>query len=532
MEDILVRKWGSKKVTGDEEVSKPSLLGFKYCINAIALIDKHARKGNRIAVHGDVDMDGIGSSKILNKFFKSLGVTNVLYLINKEKKHGIQEKHVDYFNNKNKIDLLIILDSSTNEMDIIKGFNCDVIVIDHHEVLHNSLYVKDGEYEKVIINNMVDNLEGDKITEWLKKNNPNTKEKVDDYKADSRMSGAMVLYELLRIYCEALNKGDYLEKLYLYQWVGITLFSDAVKLTSDRNQWYMDKTVYNMELESSLSIILSKLNSYKGKLDKNFISYTFVPIINKAIRAGFSGEALDIILNRPEDIENLRNYDAMQREALAICIKPEEYYPKDYIMKDITNTGVSENYCGVIASRLCGDFNKNTVVFKVVDGIAIGSFRGRRGDVDYRAFFENYREGIYAQGHKPAFGFKVEQDILEDVINGVSSIESKESKFYITIGNIADKFKGENHIEDLESFKRQGYFWRLGVGNSKVATEEEIYIIASRADVELEDIVGKLYKYNVLGIKCKAFEPIETDLVKIYIEYGSDLEMYVSNLRV
>lgn len=530
MEDMLYNRWNNTVVTGDEEAKKPGYIAFENAVEAVELLRKHILNNSRIAVHCDVDVDGIGSGFIVKSFLRSQGINNALFLINKDKVHGIQEDHIDFFNNKCKIDLLIIVDSSTNETSIIKQLNCDTIVIDHHDVQVSDLHCK-SDHEYIVVNNMVEGT-NNSINEWLRNLGCNTVENIDIYKADSRMSGALVLYELLRVYCAAYNTGNVLENMYLYQWVGVTLFSDAVILNTERNQWYIDRTVHNMEIEPSLKVMMQKLNKFQTNLGKSYIMYTFAPVINKAIRAGHSGEALNIVLNNPSNIESLVKYKQNQLEAIE-KIPKDEVYVNDYIMKDITSYGISKNYCGVMASKLCGENAKNTAVYIVRDGIAYGSFRGRYEKTDYRNFFKEYSSDIYAQGHGPAFGFHVRLEQLSDIMSRIHEIETKgRERFYITAGNIPKDYMGIYHINSMDNFKKLGYFWRLAIANSKLSSQEELVIYASISDVKMLGNKGKLYKYEVLGIECKAFEIINTTIVKIYIEFNKTAEAYIRNYKV
>lgn len=533
MGDLLVNKWGSKIVTGDVKADKPGLIAFKNIDVALEILNKHITNNSKIVVHCDVDLDGLGSGYIIKRFLRSMGAINVVYMINKDRIHGIQDKYINYLNNINRCDLLVILDSSTNEVDIIKQINADVMVIDHHEINHNDIYGRNntGDAEYIIINNMIENSNGDRVREWLRNKNPDTKESIVDYSIDSRMSGAMVLYEMLRVYCEAFNEEGVLENLMLHQWVGITLFSDSILLAPDRNQWYIENTVHSFDVEVGLKIMMANLNKYKSTLDKSFINFTLVPTINRAMRAGQTAKALDIVLNRPGDIGELGEYRSIQDEIMDRHVEGHTKYADGYIMKDMTNEEVSRSYFGVIASRICGDNNRNTVVYQINDNIAEGSFRGRKIGVDYRRYFDDYDEGVFAQGHKAAFGFKVDIELLEGVLEGISRIEPKDDKFYLTAGDMPKELMGKFHIEDMDNFKRLGYFWRLAIANSKLSGLEQLDIITSLRGVKLKEKIGKVYIYEVLGLECKAFEPIKTSLITVYIEYNNEINMYVKNFN-
>ncbi|MBO5388577.1 MAG: hypothetical protein J6A59_10615 [Lachnospiraceae bacterium] len=535
--NLLYDKWGSKVITGDAEAIKPNYAVFKNTVKAIQLLNKHIQRNSKIAIHCDVDLDGIGSGYILKRVLDYHNCTNQVLLINKDKIHGIQQKHVDFFKTY-KIDLLIILDSSSNEIEYIQQFNCDVLVVDHHNVSQDKHDGKtlDGVHEFIIVNNTLENYNFSSEIEWLRNKNADAFKNIDSYEATSDMACGLTIYELLRIYCVCYSNEKLLENLMLFQWVAVTLFTDSVNLLNDRNQWYICNTVSSMQIERSLNIMLHEINRYKQHLSKSYINYEFAPLINKAIRAGAGSEAIDICLNRPQDITQLYKYAELQKQVLQTAIKDDEVYLDNFICKDVTNIDIGqnysiENYCGVIATRLCGDLNKNTVAYKIKDGKAKGSFRGRYSDVDYRRFFEEYAPGIFAQGHKPAFGFEVDAELLPRIMSKIHEIEPKENEqYYITAGRIDSELRGINHIVDLDSFKKQGLLWRLAIGNSRVASRDELVIIVPLKDVVLSEIRGKVYEYDVLGIKCKSFSPLSSNLVQIYLEYTNNIDCYIKNI--
>ena len=72
---------------------------------------------------------------------------------------------------------------------------------------------------------------------------------LEKYIGDSDMSCGLVVYEMLRLYCECFNNPKLLENLMLFQWVGVTLLTDVVNTLNRRNQWYLDKTVFGMNME-------------------------------------------------------------------------------------------------------------------------------------------------------------------------------------------------------------------------------------------------------------------------------------------
>ena len=526
--EALYDKWKSGVVTGDEKPEKPGFVCFNNLVGFLELLHHHICNRSNIIVHCDVDVDGIGCGYELKRFLEQLTPTPQSYVINKDKEHGIMERHVDVINRYG-VDLLIIVDSSSNEIEIAKKLNCDVIIIDHHEILHNETYgyTNDGKHKFIIVNNMIKGSDPSVVNEWIRKVNPETIVKFSDYEPDSRMSCGLVIYELLRIYCEAYRHYHMVENLMLYQWAGVTLLTDAIPLLTERNQWYMENTVHSNVVEQTLQTMLTSLSRYNLRLTKSNISYSLAPTINKAIRAGASSEALRVVLNSPSSIANLLKYRENQDHAIAVGTT-DVIEMDTFVEKDLSNTDISPNYCGVIASKLCDEYKKNAIVFVETDGVCQGSFRGRISGTDYRKQVEGFVDGNYAQGHKQAFGFKVKRDDLMPTMESLNSIEKEVStRRYLTAGNLPESELGVYHISDFEAFKKAGGIIRLGIGNSKVSSDEQIMISVPSSLASLVSNEGKLFIYDVLGLRCKAFSEIEPGIINLYIEYTNSIDVFI-----
>ncbi len=541
--DVLETKWKTKTVYGSQEATKPGYCIFNNTINAINMLRKHILANSRMFFHTDVDMDGIGSTYILKTALCELGSANHKFLINKDKVHGIQQKHADFINKNKCVDLLIISDSSSNDIDIIKQMECDVLCIDHHDLLHRDLYGKcnDGVHSYVIVNSTIDNDDFMSDNSELAKINSQAFANLEPYKGTETMSCGLVIYELLRVYFTCFNSELALENKMLYQWTGVTLYTDVIDTLNDRDQWYLDKTIFDDGLESTLKLILRNLNSYKYSMDKSYIQYTFAPVVNKTIRAGETVRALTTILTEPFKINELKEYGALQDEALekalyvnvtnpvtGVPTKARRAFDSEYIVFDTDSLDINPNYNGVIASRMAGDFKKNTVVCRMVNNQKYkGSFRGRYKSINYRKFFAEYSDDIYAQGHSGAFGFEATQSQLFDIMSKLHTIEGDGEKVYFSYGDIPEEERGEYHITDMQEFKRQGYLYKIAVGNSKVSSLDEVNIRIKTSDLTLVEKKGSLYIYKAFGIKCKAFSAITTKYVDIYLEFSNEISAFL-----
>lgn len=566
-DNVLLDKWETPDITGDIVIDKPGYCIFNNTKRALEMLQKHIILKSKIALHIDVDVDGIGSGYILTKFLCNHGANNLVHMINKGKVHGIQDKHINWINNSD-VGLVIVSDSSSNEIDLIKSANCDILVIDHHEILHNDLHGKcnDGVHDYIIVNNVLENTEFNQDILWLRSKNIKSFNNTEAFLGDNRMSCGLVIYELLRVYCECFSSPNLLENLMLYQWAGVTLLTDAIQLKTPRNQWYLERTVHNSDVEHSLKIMQQNITKWKSTLDKTYINYTFGPIINKAIRANAAKDALKVCIFEPhkimetldkykkdqedavnkiiytnyEDLKNLK--DAYKRQGLTeeealkelrmngyVTELVPRKFESDTIMVDISLHNISPNYTGVIAGRLSGENNKNAVCYVITeDGKAKGSFRGRIPDTDYRKYFEEYSDDIYAQGHPPAFGFECRIEQLVDIMNNINSIEKDvDTREFFSVGQMPESEMGIFHIVDFQEFKRNMYLIRIANGNAKLTSTDEIYIKVPARDVILKEIKGKLYIYDVLGLECKAFKQLSGEYFKLYLEYTNELNSYI-----
>lgn len=103
---------------------------------AVELIKKHISLGNKIAVYGDYDVDGIcGTATLWEALYSSY--SNVFpHIPHRESEgYGLSVKGIDHCLSQG-AKLIITIDNGIvahDQVKYIKDHNCDVIVVDHHE---------------------------------------------------------------------------------------------------------------------------------------------------------------------------------------------------------------------------------------------------------------------------------------------------------------------------------------------------------------------------------------------------------------
>lgn len=544
----------------EKKIDEPGMVCFRNFTKAAEILARHTieNPNDLKIVHCDVDVDGIASGVVVNRFISAIGqLRNTAFTINNDKEHGITEKYVEWAQ-RNGVKLFIIVDSGSNDTSVIEKMPCDVLVLDHHVVEHSNTVGKTAGGDYVIINNMLgENL--DETEETMRKFDLSTREtsgagavnifdRLEEASAPAQskhlsfgeitpdMSGCEVTYEFLRMFEEVYKQGNLLEEAKAYQWVGVSLLTDSIRTTNPRNQWYMRNTVEAEELETGLAEIVKAL-SWKGHawIDKSFIQFTFAPTINCAIRAGKGLEALQKVLNEPSEISSLRKYREQQLNMLNIVQNTDVEDLGGFALVDLTNIEGVRNYLGVAATKLVEKYNLNIAAYVLVDGKCIGSFRGRASGVDYLAAVNSQMPDEFAQGHDGAFGYGMYHDQLKQAMAIATSAESgQRNKLSLTAGSVPYELRGDEHIEDFERFIKAGKIVELGLINSRVSNREEQIIIVPLRDLEETEPEGarKVWKYKGFGLTMKSFGRLTTEYVSIYPEYSKNLEVYVRNYKL
>jgi len=103
-------------------------------------ISRAIKKGERIILYGDADLDGVNSVIILKETIKNLnGKISAVYFPDRENEgYGITKKGLDYLKNFSPA-LFVTLDlgiGNFKEVKLAKKIGFEVIIIDHHEILN------------------------------------------------------------------------------------------------------------------------------------------------------------------------------------------------------------------------------------------------------------------------------------------------------------------------------------------------------------------------------------------------------------
>lgn len=484
----------------DGGIPEPDIIKFTDADEACGLLDEHLYSDKAVLIHADVDFDGIGSAFEVMRYFKIRNPDKEVRLcINNVKNHGISKGLIKQANKMDNLGLLVIVDSSSNKIDLVKQVKSDVLVIDHHEMdvkEHLIGSTEDGKY--VVINNVLDN--------------------------DSDFSCGLVIYEFLRYYERERGLHGELDASKLYQWAVCTLYTDIINTDNPRNLYYVTKALEACSIEPTLRALLDGLCGHNN-ITKTSILFTLAPCVNAAIRAGFTGEALKIVTSEPYRVKELKQIREKQHEMLNnitdIAVELD-----DWAYINLMQANLPKSYTGIVASMLVDRLKKSSVVFVVKDGVAVGSFRGFRSDINYRKIAQGF--GVKAEGHPSAFGISIPLDMLQYVMDGVSKHDKDSMKEYCVYRGC--NIPAVHTINDFDAFRREGNIWKVSMVNAKMSGGVgNLNIVVPKDIIKLVEDHGKWFDYDCGGLRCKAFEPILSENVLLYIEYNTELVLYLRN---
>lgn len=338
---------------------------------------------------GDYDVDGLMCNLIMKNSLRALGCTNVFVHEYKQRTHTLEPTAI-YECIQNRCDYCIICDCGSHDISLLRkllAYGVKVILLDHHETL--TTYDEFAAMGEIAVINTV--LEENKL----------------------ELSAGALCYTVMR---EMLKLYD-VDEHGLAAFAIISLYADCMDMHD-----YLNRSIYYLAHEIALEDIPAEVSMFMNKyhrLNARFINFWFSPRIN----AMFRSEQLEV-LNRlflrdsvstaeiADDLEYLNQaYENIRDLILKVSDIIEVDDLNTFVIGNLNTVNeyynVSDNllwnYTGLIANKLSDRYSKPAVVFCNYDSQIKGSLR----DIFGRDFLTLFQQICRADGHLPAFGFKV-----------------------------------------------------------------------------------------------------------------------------
>ncbi|MBQ4348017.1 MAG: single-stranded-DNA-specific exonuclease RecJ [Clostridia bacterium] len=361
---------------------------------AVSRINEALEKGEKIAVYGDYDADGVTATALLSLYFKSLGVSVRTYIPDRNAEgYGLNMKAIKSLCEEG-IQLIITVDngiSAFKEAEYIKELGMELVITDHHKATSE-------------------------IPEAVAVVNPHRLDCPGRYKD---FCGVGVAFKLI---C-ALNEGDDEEMLSRFaDIVTVGTIGDVMNLTGENRKIVKAGLELINEGNNVGLQALREVSGMKGKtLSSTSVAFSLVPRINAVGRMSHAVKALELLLcedyedalalAREIDLSNASRQEK-EREIIAEVQKQIEADPEILNQRLLLFSG--ENWhggvIGIVAARLVGAYGKPCMVITDDGKEAKGSARSIEGFSLYDAvssaapLLEHYGGHVLAAG----FGMKSE----------------------------------------------------------------------------------------------------------------------------
>ena len=384
-----------------------SLYGVEDAYNEIM---SEIKKGNKIRVVGDYDIDGVCSSYILVKSLKRFGANADVRIPDRIKDgYGINDNIINEAAN-DKISMIITCDNGIAahpQMELARKLGIKVIITDHHEV-----YQEDGKDYLPVADVVI---------------NPKRSKCKYPFKS---ICGALVSYKFMEYMYERL----YGKKMYedgelsdLLEVAAIATIGDVMPLV-DENRVLVKHGLKSLMNTKNLGLrALIKATGMEGKkISAYSIGFVIGPCLNAGGRLENALVALNMFMSKNIDEANeyamhLKELNNERKDLTAMNVKvavelaEREYADDDILVIYLENC--HESIAGIIAGRVREALGKPTIILTDAFG-EDGMIKGSGRSIESYNMFETLYEvkDIFEKfgGHHMAAGMSLKKDRLDE----------------------------------------------------------------------------------------------------------------------
>ncbi|MBN1643709.1 MAG: single-stranded-DNA-specific exonuclease RecJ [Dehalococcoidales bacterium] len=324
---------------------------------AVTRIYRAMLAGEKIAVYGDFDADGITSTALLVEGFKNFNISAVPYIPHRlNEGHGLKITALEALHNEG-ISLIITTDCGITGVNPVKKashLGMDIIITDHHTPT-------------------------EELPPALAVINP---KRVDSHYPFIELAGVGVAYKLLQALLMGIKKEERLEEV--VDMVAIGTVADMTPLLGE-NRYLVKAGLQRMNtsLRLGLGELLAKAGLSGGNITSENITWAIAPRLNTASRLDHALPSYELLMtNSRERAGELtlwleqKNTERQQLTSKAAAMAREKVLAAG--LQPILIVGIddySAGIAGLVANKLTDEFYRPSVVVKPGKKISTGSCR-------------------------------------------------------------------------------------------------------------------------------------------------------------
>ncbi len=405
IEPFLAHLLVSRGITDDTELEN-------FCFDSAVLLDPYElkdmdkaverinealEKGEKIAVYGDYDADGVTATALLYLYFKSLGIEVTAYIPDRNSEgYGLNMKAIKSLCEEG-VQLIITVDngiSAHREAEYIKELGMDLVITDHHKATEN-------------------------IPEAVAVVNPH---RLDCPSSFKDYCGVGVAFKLI----SALSGEDGETVLQRYADI-ITLgtIGDVMPLTGENRQIVKAGLELINEGTNPGVRALKEISGMKDKtLSSTSVAFSLVPRINAIGRMSHAKKAFEVLVSDDMDSAlkkageiDRSNSDRQEKEREILAEVQNQIDENPEILNERVLVFSGKNWhggvIGIVAARLVGKYGKPCFVITDDGENAKGSARSIDGFSLYDAVSSASELLEHWGGHILAAGFGMKSENTE-----------------------------------------------------------------------------------------------------------------------
>ena len=429
----------NRKITTQEEAEEFLYSGSSSFHNAKLLPDidkaksrvqKALREQEKVLIFSDYDADGLTSLAVLKTAFRRMGINHEHYIPHRLKEgYGLSEDAVQYAKSRG-FSLLITLDcgiANFKEIAELKELDIDTIVIDHHNVVSDTL---PPAYAII---------------------NPKRRDSQYPYQD---LAGVGLTYKFAGYLLDSLLE----EELDL---VCLGTIADVVPLIGE-NRIIVKEGLKRLNNTKRPGLrALMEVSGIKNKaVNTEYVSYILAPRINACGRLGSCEDALSLLLcdSEPEGFLlakelHAKNQERSRIEAKVMAEALSRLESGIDFAKERVIILYQENWhpgvLGIVAAKLTEKFHRPAIIVSFINGIGKGSGRSIENFHLFEGLYEcrQYLEGF--GGHKRACGLSILEHNIEHFRKEINRIALEKLRPEDLLPNLAIDMHVE--LSDLNS---------------------------------------------------------------------------------
>ncbi len=426
---------------------------FKKLIDKLICIRKNKEK---ILVYTDYDADGITGGAIMWETLHKLGFETMPYVPNRKTEgYGFSKIGLDKIKIEFNPKLIISVDhgiAAADKISYAKENGMEVVVTDHH-------LIGEKEIKDAVAIFHSDKLSGSGVSYFVAR-------EIFYFFKKEKLINEETIFELNNLF-----KNDYLAI------ASIGTIADLVPLIS-----YSRSLVKHglMAFSKINRLGLSKLMKHAqiwGKTITTFdIGFIIAPRINALGRLEHAIDALRLLCTTQEEkaetlAEKINSKNSERKDIVKIAVQEAlEIVKKNNKLDKIIileSNNWNEGIIGLIASKICEEYFRPTIIMTVSDGFAKGSVRSIPG-FNITEFLKTQKKYLIDfGGHKMAAGFSIKKENISSFKKSAIKAANKIIKDEDIVKSIEIDVAIPIEKLNYELAEKISSFYPFGIGNSQ-----------------------------------------------------------------